>query len=91
MMVRTQVSLPTELHRRAKARAAERGVSLAEYVRSALLEDLNAERSEARGDIEAVFGLFDSGGSDIARYKDEYVAEAARGEHHRKSGGSAQE
>ena len=64
MMRRTQVSLQAELHRRARERASQLGVSLAEYIRQIIAWDLDAPAG--RGDVETVFGLFDSGGSDIA-------------------------
>jgi hypothetical protein len=78
MVARTQISLNPELHRRAKARAAELGVSLAEYLRRLVAEDLEGPRHSA--DPSAIFNLGDSGGSDVARLKDEYVGEAVEGE-----------
>lgn len=75
MMVRTQVSLSAEQHRAAKRRAAELGVSLAELVRIAVARVLGEEVVEA-GDREALVGVFDSGGSDIACHKDDYLGEA---------------
>jgi hypothetical protein len=84
MMVRTQVTLDADAHRRAKRRAAERGVSLAEYVRQVVDRDLGEQPK--RGDIKAIFGLFDSGGSDIARFKEQYLGEAAWQEHLRETG-----
>jgi metallophosphoesterase superfamily enzyme len=74
MMVRTQISLPADDHRRAKRRAAELGISLAEYVRRTLARDLGAPAE--RADVTALVDLGDSGGSDVAAAKDEYVAEA---------------
>lgn len=74
MMVRTQIALDAEEHRRAKLRAAELGISLAEYVRRVVGSDLAAPAS--RPDASEIIGLFDSGGSDIARHKDELLAEA---------------
>jgi hypothetical protein len=74
MMVRTQVSLEAEEHRRAKDRAAELGISLAEYVRRVVATDLGAQSQ--RQDASAIVGLFDSGGSDIARDRDAALAEA---------------
>jgi len=74
MVTRTQITLDRELHRRARAKAAELGVSLAEYVRRLVTADLTEERP--RVGVESIFGLGDSGGSDIARHKDEYVGEA---------------
>jgi hypothetical protein len=86
MMVRTQIALDADAHRRAKRRAADLGVSLAEYVREVVDRDLGEQ--PARGDITAIFGLFDtsaSGGSDVARHKDRYLGEAAWQEHLRET------
>lgn len=76
-MMRTQVSLDPELHRRARERAADLGISLAEYVRRLLARDLTAPRAAA--DPSIVFDLGDSGGSDVARHKDRYSGEAVEG------------
>jgi hypothetical protein len=74
MVARVQVSLSPEEHRRAKQRAAELGISFAEYVRRLVAEDLGEGR--APGDVRRLVNLGDSGGSDIARHKDAYVADA---------------
>jgi len=84
MMVRTQIALDSEDHRRAKRRAAELNISLAEYVRRAVRHDLGEERPTA--DISAIFGLGASGGSDIAKHKDRYIGEAVEAEYLRKTG-----
>ena len=86
MMVRTQITLKADAHRRAKRRAADRGVSLAEYVRQVVDRDLG---EEPRGDIAAIFDLGASGGSNIARFKEQYLDEAAWQEHLRETGQSA--
>jgi hypothetical protein len=85
MMVRTQIALDADAHRRAKRRAAERGVSLAEYVRQVVDRDLG---EQPKGDISAIFGLFNSGGSDIANHKDEYIGEALWQSYLRRTGQS---
>jgi hypothetical protein len=77
MMSRTQISLDPELHRRARERAADLGISLAEYVRRLLARDLTVSRAAA--DPSIVFDLGDSGGSDVARHKDRYSGEAIGG------------
>lgn len=74
MMQRTQISLEATEHRRARRRAAELGVSLAEYIRRLVRQDIG-EHSR-RGDVSALFGLGDSGGGDVATRKDEYLGEA---------------
>lgn len=85
MMVRTQVALDSEEHRRAKRRAAEMNMSLAEYVRRAVRKELG-EENRPTADISEIFDLFDSGGSDIAKHKDKYIGEALWHEHLRKTG-----
>jgi hypothetical protein len=85
MMVRTQIALDTEDHRRAKRRAAERNISLAEYVREVVHRDLGGEE-RPKADISEIFGLGSSGGSDIATHKDRYIGEAVEAEYLRKTG-----
>ena len=75
MMTRFQVTFDPEEHRRAKRRAAELGISLAEFVRRAV-DDALGEPSRPKADISDIFGIANSGGSDIANHKDEYLAEA---------------
>ncbi len=75
MTTRTQITLETDLRRRAHRRAADQGISFAEYVRRLLRRDLE-EPPRPKADISAIFGLGDSGGSDIANHKDEYIGEA---------------
>jgi hypothetical protein len=74
MMARVQVSLSPEEHRRAKQRAAELGVSFAEYVRRLVANDLGERSSPA--DPSGLFDLGDSGSSDVASEKHRYVGEA---------------
>jgi hypothetical protein len=85
MMVRTQIALDSEDHRRAKRRAAEQGISLAEYVRRAVRHDLGGEQ-RPKADISEIFGLGSSGGSNVAKHKDSYVGEAVEAEYLRKTG-----
>jgi hypothetical protein len=85
MMIRTQIALDAADHRRAKRRAAELDVSLAEYIRRTLRRDLG-DRAQTGG-ISAIFGIGDSGGSDVARHKDRYLAEAVEAEYRRDKGG----
>lgn len=75
MMTRTQITLDRELRNKARRRAAELGISLAEYIRRLLARDLEGGRAAA--DPCVVFNLGDSGGSEIARRKDAMVGEAA--------------
>lgn len=78
MMTRTQIALESEIHRRARERAADLGISLAEYVRRLVERDLGEPRRAA--DPRRIFNLGDSGGSNVSRYKDEYVAQAIEGD-----------
>ena len=74
MMARTQITLGNELQRRARRRAGDMGVSFAEYVRRLVARDLAAP--ETIVDVESLFDLGSSGGSDISRNKDSMIAEA---------------
>ena len=47
MMARMQISLDPELQRRAQRRAAELGISFAEYVRGVVTRDLGVRRKDA--------------------------------------------
>lgn len=74
MVTRTQITLDSEMQRRARRRASELGVSLAEYFRRLVSRDLN--RTEAKLDVSCVFDLGHSDASDIANHKDEMIGEA---------------
>lgn len=76
MTQRTQISLDPEQHRKLRKRAAELGVSMAGYLRSIIDRELGEE--SARGDVSTILALGDSGGSDVARHKDDYVAAAVQ-------------
>ncbi|MDQ6751125.1 MAG: hypothetical protein M3Z33_10275 [Actinomycetota bacterium] len=76
MVVRTQITLAAEAHRRAKRRAGDLGISLAEYVRRVVDRDLGPLAPSS--DPSQIFGLFDSRGSDVAHDKDRYVDDAVR-------------
>jgi hypothetical protein len=72
---RMQVTLDPQQHRRAAGKAEALGVSLGEYLRRVVAADLD-ETSDERGDISEIFGIGDSGGSDIARHKDRDLGDA---------------
>jgi len=74
MMAKTQITLETEMQRRARQRANDLGVSLAEYFRRLVARDL--ARPETTAHVDRVFDLGTSGGSDIANQKDSMIAEA---------------
>ena len=83
MMVRTQITLDADAHRRAKRRAAELNISLAEYFRQVLDHDLG---EQPKGDISAIFNLSASGASDVSSNINKYLDEAAWEEHLRETG-----
>ena len=77
MMVRTQVSLNSELYTRVRVRATELGISLAEYMRRLVERDLTDLPRSA--DHSVVFDLGTSEGADIASEKDRMIGEAMSG------------
>jgi|SRR6185312_13663861 len=84
MNARTQITLDAELQRRAHAKAAELGISFAEYVRRLLANDLGGPK--VRPDISAVFDLGASAeATDIARDKHKLLDEVAWEEHLRET------
>lgn len=76
MMSRSQISLDPEMLRRARQRAAQLGVSFAEYVRGLVAKDLGEPETPTSPSV--VFNLGSSGGSDVARDKDSMVGNAIR-------------
>ncbi len=74
MMVRTQITFESEMQKRARRRAQELGISMAEYVRQVVARDLGSPKVSA--DVTSIFDLGDSGGSDIANHKDAMIGEA---------------
>jgi hypothetical protein len=74
-----------EMQRRAQAKAAELGISFAEYVRRVVAEDLGAPKPKA--DISMIFDLIREGPpTNIARDKDKMIGEAVWQEYLRKTG-----
>lgn len=85
MNARTQITLDPELQRRAHAKAAELGISFAEYVRRLVANDLGGPKPKA--DISLVFDLGASDEpTDIARDKDKMIGEAFWEEHQGETG-----
>ena len=76
MMSRTQITLEPEMQRRARQRAGELGVSLAEYLRRLVARDLASPRIPV--DVASVFDLGRSETSDVAGNKGAMIAEAFR-------------
>ena len=65
------------MQRRAHAKAAELGISFAEYVRRLVERDLGETKPKPKADISIFFDLIDEGPpTDIARNKDEMIGEA---------------
>jgi hypothetical protein len=84
MTVRSQITLDPETQRRAHAKAAELGISFAEYVRRLVAQDLGEPKPKA--DISIVFDLVDEGlPTDIARDKDKLIGEAVWDEYLRET------
>lgn len=85
MNARTQITMEPELQRRAQAKAAELGISFAEYIRRLVAGDLG--KPTTKPDIASLFNLIDEGPpTNIARDKDAMLAEAVWKEHLRKIG-----
>jgi hypothetical protein len=75
MNARTQITMDPEMQRRAQAKAAELGISFAEYVRRVIAQDLGEAKPQA--DISVIFDLVTEGEpTDIARDKDKLIGDA---------------
>lgn len=75
MSARTQITMDPETQRRAHAKAAELGISFAEYVRRLVAQDLGEAKPKA--DVSVIFDLGASGEpTDIARDKDKLIGDA---------------
>jgi hypothetical protein len=86
MNARTQITMDRELRRRAHAKAAELGLSFAEYVRRLVAHDLGEPKRKT--DISLLFDLGASREStDVARDKDQMIGEAVWSEHLQKTAG----
>lgn len=71
--MRTQIALDDHVHARVRQKAAELGITMAEYIRRLIDRDLN--EPEPAADPSSIFALGRSGGSDIAN-EPHAVAEA---------------
>jgi hypothetical protein len=75
MNARTQITMDPELHRRAHDKAAELGISFAEYVRRLVAQDIGEQAKKS--DISVMFDLIDEGApTHIARDKDRMIGKA---------------
>lgn len=72
--MRTQIALDPEQHANVKMKAASLGITMAEYIRRLIDRDLATVAPVA--DPATIFGLGNSGGSDIAGTGKAAVAEA---------------
>jgi hypothetical protein len=74
-----------ETQRLAQAKAAELGISFAEYIRRLVAADLGGPKR--RIDMSTFFDLGSSGeATDVAREKDQMLGRAVRGQYSRKTG-----
>jgi hypothetical protein len=74
MMVRSQITLDPELQRAARQKAAQMGISFAEYVRQLVRRDLSAP--DVIVDPSRVFDLGSSKRSDVRCDKDAMIGDA---------------
>lgn len=72
--MRTQIALDPEQHARVKQKAASLGITMAEYIRRLVDDDLAGIDPQASP--KDIIGIGRSGGSDIAREGTRAVAEA---------------
>lgn len=85
MNARTQITIDPAMQRQAHAKAAELGISFAEYVRRLVARDLGEPKPKV--DISVLFDLgASSQPTDIARDKDEMIGEATWQDYLRKTG-----
>ena len=83
-MVRVQIQLEPDQHRRLKRRAREQGVSVAELVRRCIDAELQSRAKDVRQDrvrrALAVVGKYNDpeGATDVGREHDQMLAEAFR-------------
>jgi hypothetical protein len=70
----SEIVLDSEMQRRARAKAAQLGVPLTEYVRRLVARDL--AQDDRLTDPSLVFDLGSSDGSDVAQNKDQMLGEA---------------
>jgi hypothetical protein len=75
--MRTQIALDPEQHARVKQKAASLGITMAEYIRRLVDDDLAGVEPQASPAV--IIGIGRSGGSDIAREGKRAVADAVAG------------
>lgn len=72
--MRTQIALSQEQHAGVRRKAGELGISMAEYIRRLVDQDLVETRTHA--DLTSITGLFNTGGSDIAKERPQAIRTA---------------
>ena len=72
--MRTVITVPDHVHARAKQRAAELGISFAEFVRRLLDKELDAPAPQAS--IDSICGMVAGAPFDMARDGKRIIAEA---------------
>ena len=80
--MRTVITLPDHLHAEAKRRAAEQGISFAEFVRRLFYRELGT--AEPRGDLDAICAMVSGEPVDMSEDGKSIVAEAAAAQHERR-------
>ena len=73
-MVRTIITLPDHVHAQAKQRAAELGISLAEFARRLFEKELATAMPQ--GDIDSICGMVEGTPFDMARDGRRIIEEA---------------
>jgi hypothetical protein len=90
MNARTQITMDPDMQRRAHAKAAELGISFAEYIRRVVANDLGEQKPKV--DVSVIFDLGASDvPTDIARDKHKMIGEALWDDHVRSVGGGFEE
>jgi hypothetical protein len=69
-----QITLEPHLQQLARNRARRKGISLSEYVRRLIREDVGEVAAQA--DVATIFGIGDSGGTHVGRDKHKLIGEA---------------
>jgi hypothetical protein len=86
MSARSQITMDPEMQRRVRAKAAELGISFAEYVRRAVANELGEPKPKV--DVSTIFDLGASAEpTNVARDKRKMIGEAAWDDHVRSVGG----
>lgn len=80
--MRTVITLPDHLHAEAKRRAAEQGISFAEFVRRLFHRELGT--AELHGDLDGICAMVHGEPFDMSTDGKAIVAEAAAAQHTRR-------